>query len=216
MFDRCRGWRSLLTCRAEGVLSPGQRALLDDHISKCAPCRKLHAADEALRSYCFAPGSGSPAGGARTFDDSVISELRAAAVAETDARGWRDRVRAYAECVSFEFCMQLAGGGLAAASITAFLLVSALNPVSTAKRLSAYEYRSISTIERYEPPVPLESLFQSATPRAAMLWAAPGRSLQSPQSGRQIAPAPEPVRRSRGRSLPGRRHGARVGGASMG
>src|SRR5206468_3075787 len=105
-------------------------------------------------------------------------DLRVAGAADALPLGWRGRVEACARSLSFEFCMQLAGGGLAAACITAFLVVSALNPVSNEKNLSAYELRSLSSTERNEPPVPLESLFQSPTPRAAMLWAAPGRSVR--------------------------------------
>ena len=198
MFDRCRAWRVMLTRRAEGVLSPSERAMLDNHISKCGPCRKARLADDALQALNFAPDLGLSPGTGRTFDDRVVGALRAAPLTEPPA-GWRERVRACAGSLSFEFCMQLAGGGLAAASITAFALVSALSPAPRSRGLSTYEVHSISAAERNQPPVPLESLFQSTTPRAAMLWAAPGRpaALQRPAQ----------IPANGGRSLP-RRHGA--------
>lgn len=204
MFDRCRAWRSLLTRRAEGVLSPSERALLQDHVTKCAACRRTEEADDALRDLCFAQDAGIAAGGARAFDDRVVTELRSLPLADP-RKGWRDRVRACSASLSFEFCMQLAGGGLAAAAITAFVLVSALNPVRTAPSLSAYEIRTMSAAERNEPPVPLESLFQSQTPRAAMLWAAPGRSPRRTLSEPTAAPG-QPEKPDRRTAAP-RRHG---------
>lgn len=207
MFDRCRAWRSLLTRRAEGVLSPSERALLDDHTSKCADCRKTEEADEALRDLCFALDTNLATGTARAFDDRVVTELRSLPVSDAP-RGWRERVRACSASLSFEFCMQLAGGGLAAAAVTAFVLVSALNPVQTEKSLSAYEVRTLSSAERNEPPVPLESLFQSPTPRAAMLWAAPGNARwrvrdEEPTVAPHVPAKPD-------RLTTPRRHGART------
>ncbi len=209
MFDRCRAWRSLLNRRAEGALTPSERALLDDHLAKCAACRKADAAHQALHDLCFARDSGLAAGSGRAFDDRVVTELRALPLEDAPPRGWRGKVRACSASLSFEFCMQLAGGGLAAAAVTAFALVSALNPVPAAKNLSAYEVRTISAAERNEPPVPLESLFQSPTPRAAMLWAAPGRSQwRTTGAERDVAPG-QPERPDR-RAMP-RKKGARGG-----
>jgi len=205
MFDHCRVWRSLLTCRAEGGLSPGQRAMLDEHLASCDSCRAIRDADDILHDFGTAPGAALPEGRERLFDDSVIRDLRVAGAQDQLPAGWRGRVRACANSFSFEFCMQLAGGGLAAACVTAFLVVSALNPVSNENSLSAYEQRAISAIERNEPPVPLESLFQSPTPRAAMLWAAPGRSLQA--TGAETSSSnTEPKDKSDRKQTP-RRHG---------
>jgi hypothetical protein len=205
MFDRCRVWRSLLTRRTEGVLSPTERALLDNHLTKCAACRKAQDADEALQAICFAHDAGLAVSSSGTaFDDRVITKLRTLPLVEPKPQGWRARVRACSETLSFEFCMQLAGGGLAAASITAFVLISALNPAPTSRNPSPYELGSVSSVGRTEPPVPLESLFQSPTPRAAMLWAAPGRSVHPlSEGGRPFAPLkhPGPV------AAPPRRHG---------
>jgi len=205
MFDRCRVWRSLLTSQTEGGLSPGQRAMLDDHILKCAECQAARDADDALRDFASAPGEALPAEYSTPFDDRVISDLRAAGAADELPAGWRGRVQACARSLSFEFCMQLAGGGLAAACVTAFLVVSALNPASDEKNLSASELRTLSSIERNEPPVPLESLFQSRSPRAAMLWAAPGRSPRTaePESRESV----EKSRSETGRKQAPRRHG---------
>ena len=209
MFDRCRAWRVLLTRRADGVLSPSERALLDNHSAKCAACHKAQMADEALQSLSFAPELEPAAGGARAFDDHVISALRAAPLVAQPA-GWREKVRACAGSLSFEFCMQLAGGGLAAASVTAFALISALNPAPATQSLSAYEVRAITAVERNRPPVPLESLFQSSTPRAAMLWAAPAGAARHPA----LEAAPRVPSASPHRRAP-RRHGATGHGASL-
>ena len=209
MFDRCRAWRAMLTRRAEGVLSPSERALLENHLTKCAPCRKIQAADEALNGLCFARHAGVAAGSERAFDDRVVTELRALPLADASPMGWRETLRACSAGVSFEFCLQLAGGGLAAAAITAFALVSALNPVPTAKNLSAYEIRSLSAAERNEPPVPLEALFQASTPRAAMLWAAPGRPQWRPQGGDLIV-APRQSAKPGQRGTSPHRRGARA------
>lgn len=208
MFDRCRAWRALLTRRAEGVLSPSERALLDDHITKCAACRRAQEADDALQDLCFAHDAGLAAGSGRAFDDRVVTKLRALPLWDAPPTGWRERVRVCSASISFEFCMQLAGGGLAAASVTAFVLVSALNPAPSAKSLSAYEIRSLSAAERNEPPVPLESLFQASAPRAAMLWAAPGRLQWRPPAAESTA-APRRPAKPVGAPSP-RRHGARA------
>jgi hypothetical protein len=208
MFDRCRTWRSLMTRRAEGLLSPSERALLDNHVSGCAECRRAEAADEALQDMCFTLDAGTPRSPAREFDDRVVGELRALPLNGAATTGWRERIRTYSAGISLDFCIQLAGGGLAAASITAFLLVSALNGPPASKSLSTYEVRSISAAERNEPPVPLESLFQAPTPRAAMLWAAPGR----PQFRAGAADAAEAARRQASPAHRGatQRRGARI------
>ena len=157
MFDRCRAWRSLLSRRAEGLLSPSERALLNEHLSKCAACLQARDADEALETACVAHDVRMSPNGAHAFDDTVIATLRAQPSTEGSRAGWRDRVREVAASLSYEYCLQLAGGALAAASVTAFALVSALNPAPTSSRtLSSYELRSMSAEERNDPPVPLE------------------------------------------------------------
>ena len=213
MFDRCRAWRSLLTRRAEGSLSPSERALLDDHINNCDACREAQTADDALQAHYFRPELGAGAGNGRAFDDGVITELRAMPLNSAKPASWRAAMRAWSAEVSFDFCMQLAGGGLAAAAVTAFVLVSALNPPSSARRLSAYEARTMSAIERNEPPVPLESLFQSQTPRAAMLWASPGRAPRLPAAGPHAAAPEKPARAGHSHSS---RHGSRARGYAIG
>jgi hypothetical protein len=197
MFDRCRAWRSLLSRRAEGLLSPSERALLNEHLSKCAACLQARDADEALETACVAHDVRMSPNGAHAVDDTVIATLRAQPSTEGSRAGWRDRVREVAASLSYEYCLQLAGGALAAASVTAFALVSALNPAPTSSRtLSSYELRSMSAEERNDPPVPLESLFQSPSPRAAMLWGSPGPPLRripavrSEAAPAKLAPAP--------------------------
>ncbi len=216
MFDRCRVWRSLMTRRAECVLSPTERAMLHDHITNCAPCRKVEDADEALRSITYLRDAGLPAGEGPAFDNRVITDLRSFQPSTEGMAGWRQRVRACAAGLSFEFCMQLAGGGLAAASITGYVLISALNPAVNPKGPSAYEVRTITAAERNEPPVSLESLFQVSAPRAAMLWAAPGRSLRRHDDDRSILTHHKPALRGKRSSERSRRHGEREPHAAMG
>jgi hypothetical protein len=171
------------------------------------------SADEALRSVCSDHDTGLTPRGARSFDNRVVSALRATP-ANRPVNGWRELVRACRASLSFEFCMQLAGGGLAAASVTAFLVVSALKPVPLAHSVSADEVRAMSTAERTGPPIPLESLFQSSTPRAAMLWASPDRSLRHAATERVGDPPREPQPRG-GKTAP-RRHGGLLHSRAMG
>ncbi|HLJ54928.1 MAG TPA: zf-HC2 domain-containing protein [Chthonomonadaceae bacterium] len=207
MFDRCRAWRSMMTRRAEGLLSPAERALLENHVDACAACRRADAADEALHDLCLTLDSGVERSTAREFDDRVVTKLRSLPLDDRAAKGWRERIRDCSAGVSLDFCIQLAGGGLAAASITAILLVSALNPPPASRAPSAYEVRTLSAAERSEPPVPLESLFQTSSPRAAMLWATPGR----PQFRADAADAAAATRRQPSRDRRAtRRRGARV------
>jgi hypothetical protein len=180
--------------------------VLDEHVRKCAACRERRDADDALRVLASEPLAGLVPDRAQLFDDSVIRDLRAAGADDELPKGWRGPVRACARSLSFEFCMQLAGGGLAAASITGFLVVSALNPAANERKLSPYELRAISAVERNEPPVPLESLFQSPSPRAAMLWAAPGRSPR-PAAVEDRSPTTE-LRKDTGHKRTPRRHGS--------
>jgi len=207
MFDRCRSWRSQLTRRVEGELSPSERALLEDHLAKCPKCRHVQNADDALAGLLFDPARESVVTSAYGFDDSVIAELRAIPLKE-EQKGWRGRVKTVSKSLSFEFCMQLAGGGLAAASITAFVLVSALNPNSTHPSLSAYELRTMTALERNRPPVPLESLFQSRNPRAAMMWDIPGHASRPAVPAVQ-PPAQKPVPVRSHKTAPPKKHGDR-------
>ena len=175
MFDRCRAWRRLLSRRAEGRLTPSERALLDAHLSRCSPCRKVEAADISLRSAFSGAVQHMTPRSARTFDDRVLQALRTQAE-PVSATGFWQRIGGLAPNLSFEFWGQLAGGALMAASVTAFFLVSALHPTPSARANSTSELTSLSIPEHNAPPVSLESLFQSRSPRAALLWATPGAS----------------------------------------
>ena len=74
---------------------------------------------------------------------------------------------------------------LVAASLTAMFLLTALRPIEdTAHALS--EVHRISVIRSNEPPVPLESLLDRPSPRAASLWTIP--SLPRPRTTAPPAP----------------------------
>jgi hypothetical protein len=207
MFDGCHAWRRLLTRQAEGVISPTERALLQNHLLECAHCREAEKADGALRSMRFTPEPCLSPSAARSLEDKVIHGLRA--YGDTSPQSFFQRLYRWWTEVSLEYCGQLVGGALVAASITGFFVVSALHPVNMR---TAAETASIAAREHNEPPVPLEALFQSASPRAAMLWATPSHSQDGmPEARRGGAPSQPPNATTRKtKSDTPRRHGSRL------
>lgn len=204
MFDRCRAWRRLLSRQAEGSLTPSERALLDTHLTQCAACRKTEAADKLLRSACSSSGQHMSPRAARAFDDRVLQTLRTAPETASVTGFWQ-KIRAFSPGLSFEFWGQLAGGALMASAVTAFFLVSALHPTPTVRANSASDVTPLSTPERNTPPVSLEALFQTRSPRAALLWAAPSVShSRSASRFKQENPAPAPVENRRTEPKPAR------------
>jgi hypothetical protein len=69
----------------------------------------------------------------------------------------------------FIYLVQIIGGGFTAAAMTALLLAPTLHPAYDAARVR----RSPVKIDRSEPPIPLGSLLQTTSPRAALLWTTP-------------------------------------------
>ena len=76
MFDLCRGWRRKLSQHADGTLPPAQRHKLENHLARCARCRKVHEADNALREVLGVHDGLLDAPTARVFDDRVVAALR--------------------------------------------------------------------------------------------------------------------------------------------
>jgi anti-sigma factor RsiW len=176
MFDRCRVWRNKLTRLMEGSLPLNEWALLEEHLNRCSRCRQAQEADRSLREICRLHTGLPSKASARAFDDRVVTALRSPASPAFSLTGWLGapgaQMRARWSGLSFEFLTQLAGGALLAASVTAVCLLSALHPTESARSAAPPETSLTATVQN-GPPVPLETLLQSASPRAALLWRTP-------------------------------------------
>ncbi|HZO91392.1 MAG TPA: zf-HC2 domain-containing protein [Chthonomonadaceae bacterium] len=201
MSDRCRFWRRQLSRLADDTLPMAQRSALEDHLARCPRCRAAEEADRALREALRAQREALDATAANRFDNRVLVALRRSAVPSSPAGPallprllW---VHLRLNVLPLEYLSQIACGALVAALLTALCLTSALHPASSGTTGPDSPARGgLITVERNEPPVPLESLLQSPSPRAALLWTAPSaprtgrftRTRQSPKSGK---PAPQ-------------------------
>jgi hypothetical protein len=177
MFDPCRFWRKQLSRRADGCLSHAEEAALEDHLAHCPRCRVYAAADRELKSALTVKIDLLDPVSARRFDNRVVARALRPSDREPaclpDA-GWRREVTLRWRRLPFGFLRQIAGGALAAASLTALLLFSALRPAGSGlvKADVAPGHEGIAPT-RNDPPVPLESLLRSPSPRAALLWTTP-------------------------------------------
>jgi hypothetical protein len=121
-------------------------------------------------------------------------------------RSWRRLCARYA-VEPLAFLSQIAAGSLAAAAVTALCLVPTLHP-EAADAQSQWQNRQ-ANMGRVDPPVPLESLLQTSSPRAALLWTLPrARLLPSRPPALNampvpIQPADGPVRGTTGRRRAG-------------
>lgn len=180
MFDRCRRWRRLLSQRAEGTLSDAQWIALEKHIGRCPRCRQADEADRALSDVMGMHTGLLDPRSAQAFNDRVVTALRTtgfpAPRGSSPLRLARQWARSRWQTMPFSFLTQVAGGGLVAASVTMLFLLSSLHARSpVTPRLETPEVRAALSAARNEPPVPLESLLRSPSPRAALLWTAPGK-----------------------------------------
>jgi hypothetical protein len=179
MFDRCRGWRRQLTRRADGTLPIKQWGALEDHLTRCPCCRANDEADRALREVCNLHSGLLSTEAADAFDDRVLAALKAPATPAMTlflhlAGPWR-HLAARVRALPFTFLMQLGGSALVAASLTTICLMSALHPTASSpvRPPIALEAPAMSTADRNDPPVSLDWLLQSPSPRAALLWTTP-------------------------------------------
>lgn len=182
MFDRCWRWRKRLQRRADGSLSARQVGALDDHLSQCARCRSVAAADRALRDTLRTHTGLLEDCRAEAFDDRVVSLLhnrKAQPPVGRSLAGWLST--GIRRSQSLGFLYQIAAGATVAAGLTALCLTPALHPgaATTDYRISGAQPLPSP------PPIPLESLLQTTSPTAALLWAAP-RAHNTP---RELAPA---------------------------
>jgi hypothetical protein len=156
-----------------------QWGALEDHLARCPRCRAAEEADRALGSMLRAHTGLPDPGAAQCFDNRVLVALRAtrtrtSAAALSPLACWQRGIRDCCRALPLSFLRQLAGGALVAASVTALLLLSALHPAgSSAMKAEDASARGAISATRNEPPVPLESLLRSPSPRAALLWSTP-------------------------------------------
>lgn len=177
MFDRCRVWRHRLTRRGEGLLPPDQCRALEAHLASCSQCRKAAEADRALHSVLHTPVFFRDAEAVEAFNTVVLAALQAQA-----APNWRQYLGNLGRLIQSRwntlptgFFTQIAAGALLAASVTAFCLMSALSPsrsVTVNTTHLAPDSAALS-LENNAPPVPLETLLEHPSPRAALLWTTP-------------------------------------------
>jgi hypothetical protein len=182
MSDRCLGWRMLLSRRADGDLSRYEWEALDDHLGGCRDCRLTAQSDRMLHlaltgaDFAIDPNLG------RRLDDHILLALgipERLTFGQRCGRGLRE-LWARWEAVPNLYLTQIAGGTLAAASLTAVFLLTALHPIEDTVH-AAGEVRRINAGQVNHLPVPLESLLEQPSPRAAFLWTAP--SLMRPLRG---------------------------------
>jgi anti-sigma factor RsiW len=196
MFDRCGRWRRRLQRRADGTLSARHWGALDDHLSQCADCRQVAAADRALRETLRTHLGLLDSQAAGTFDDRVIRRLAIErslphrTLLSRMLSWWSPRIAVQA--LPFRFMSQIAAGACAAAVITSLCLAPALHPSAARADLGP-----VTGVRSSLPPVPLESLLDTASPCAALLWAAPHAhhgGVQTPPSAKVRPPAaPKPL-----------------------
>jgi hypothetical protein len=181
MFERCRAWRRKISQQADGTLSLAEWGALEDHLARCKRCQAAHEADCARQEFLGMHTGTLPAVAARRFDEGVLAALRAP-VSETRPAG--------GGILSLRLLAQIVSSGLVAASVTALCLSSALHP---AESRAQGERDAFSTLRHNEPPIPLESLLQSPSPRAALMWTAPfpshRRRFAPTSSGEETLPA---------------------------
>jgi len=180
MFNSCAACRRRLALRAEGSLPRSQWGRLEAHLSKCAGCRRIDEADRALHltlSRSLILSTRLTRDAANAFDDRVLN-----IVLNQQRSLWRcwldqlaDRFRLFRSSVPAVFISQVAGGALAAAAITTTCLTITVQPHAARHDIQHYQRPELSANLSWlnGPPVPLEALMDSPSPRAAMLWTPP-------------------------------------------
>jgi len=182
MFDRCRRWRPLLNRRADEGLSPSEQQELNAHLVCCEACRKCAAADNTLRHVMGVHTGLLDPTRAKSLDDRIVAamtQLPSSAMQNTGfggSRRWSNRL-------PFPFLGQLMAGGLVAASLTMISLFGTLHP----NQPPVSDAPAQTITQQSQPPIPLEALLESPSPRAALLWrTAPNRA--KPETSRKPEP----------------------------
>ncbi len=111
-IDGCIGVSELLEAYADGALHGQEARRVAEHVQHCASCAAdLHAAETVLRALRSLPGQAGPRD--KAFWNSMAAEITATTAKVTAPRRW------YRGAMGRSF---LAGGGLAAAAVLAFVL----------------------------------------------------------------------------------------------
>ena len=136
---------------------------------------------------------------ARAFDDRVLAALSVTPSPQplfaTSSRLWtrcqntaRTRCKMLSTALSFDLLAQVGGGAVAAAGLTSLFLLSALHSGSSHASPSGLwaDRQARENLQRSVLPVPLQSLLDTPSPRAAMLWTTPGHTRHSRPSVRPL------------------------------
>lgn len=199
MSDRCFGWRLLLSRRTDGDLSRYEWEALDDHLAGCRDCREAAQSDRMLHLALTRADFALDHSAGRRLDDHILLALgipERLTLGQRCGRGLRE-LWARWEAVPNLYLAQIAGGTLAAASLTAVFLLTALRPVEDTAH-AAGEVRRMNAARSIQLPVPLESLLDQPSPRAAFLWTPPvlprvhGSDKTLPPPVPSALPAPQP------------------------
>jgi hypothetical protein len=188
MSDRCLGWRMLLSRRADGDLSRYEWEALEDHMAGCRDCRDAARSDRMVHLALTRADFALDQEAGRRLDDHILLALGLPERLTPAARLSRSLREIWArwEAVPNLYLTQIAGGTLAAASLTAIFLLTALHPIENMASATREAHR-IAVQHLNEPPVPLESLLDQPSPRAASLWTMP--ALHRPRAGASTVPA---------------------------
>lgn len=184
MFDACSVCRRRLARRAEGSLPRSQWARLEAHLSRCAYCRRIDEADRCLHmalSRSILSRSPMSRDAASAFDDRVLNMVlnQPQSLWRRLLNGLLDRFRLDRYGFPSSFLGQLVGGAFVAASVTGSCLMFALQP-SPAHGGTHPPHRQAQSVKlswMHGPPVPLEALMETPSPRAAILWSHPSTAI---------------------------------------
>ncbi len=179
MFDPCRVWRQQLSRRADESLSPAQWGALEDHLAHCSSCRMSAEADQALHDVLSRHTGLLSLQQANAFDTRVLKAVALSSTGGFRARWARLLTAAQNRwnAVPLTFFSQIASGALVAASLTVICVFSALRPAGQVGANNPHPGAHPALTAAYnEPPVPLESLLENPSPRAALLWTTPAES----------------------------------------
>ncbi len=178
MFNRCWRWRVLFARRSDGSITPSQWGTLQDHLVSCASCRKIAEADNALQAAFDHHLPRLTSESVAAFDNRVVATVMAGRLNSVPQTGrlfrqWK-RMQLQTRALRFSFLAQIGSGAVLAVALTSLFLLPALHshpPVSA--RTAQFIESQAQERERADAAIPMESLLQTPTPRAALLWTNP-------------------------------------------
>ena len=194
MFNRCWRWRVLFARRSDGSITPSQWGSLQDHLASCASCRKIAEADNALQA-AFDHHTPRILPDAAAFDNRVVATVMANRLNSAPQTGWLfrqwKRMQMQTRAFRMSFLAQIGSGAVLAVALTSLFLLPALHshpPVSA--RTAQFIEMQAQDRERADAAIPMESLLQTPTPRAALLWTNPQPGPMPPKTRIQDMTAP--------------------------